>query len=110
MAKVKYIMTPRVSAYMQRAGHPPDWWSRWMAHVSIAWTPGGEIIHQKDPDAPFGTLARYGFLLPLYDERVSAAADVYKVRHGYLRRYSLPDDARREFEREFILANRGNEE
>lgn len=80
-----------------------------MTHVSIAWTPGGEIIHQKDPDAPFGTLARYGFLLPLYDERVAAAADVYKERHGYLRRYSLPDDARREFEREFILANRGNE-
>lgn len=106
MPKPEYRVPPNVAAYIRKAGRPPAWYERWMTHVSLAWTPGGEIVQMPDGDAPEMTLARYGFLLPLYDDRVRAASEAYKASHGLLPRFGLPDDARRDFERAYILANR----
>lgn len=79
-------------------GTESQWKARWEEKRRRAFA-GGAIDHRPDPSAPFGTLARYGYLVPLTGDALKLY-ERYKQERGI--RDGLGDRDRFEFEAEYI--------
>lgn len=66
----------------------------------------GIFDHTPDHAAPFGTLARYGYLLSLTDGPVARAFEEYKRRVGVPQHAAVSDKQRYAFENEYIAIAR----
>ena len=88
----------------QQRAFADGWKARHERRVRRAWEPGGYIDHTPDKSAPFGTLARYGYLLPLEGEEVLASYNEFKQRHDL---QGAPGDNQRwAWEDKYIKAHR----
>lgn len=74
------------------------WKERWEERHRCAFA-GGAIDHRPDLSAPFGTLARYGYLVPLTGDALILYKE-YKHSRGVW--WGMSDRERFEFEREYI--------
>ena len=93
------------AAYYSRRARRESWQERHAARQRKAWE-NGIFDHTPDHAAPFGTLARYGYLLSLTDDPVARAFEEYKRRVGVPQHAAVSDKQRYAFENEYIAIAR----
>lgn len=93
------------AAYYSHRARRESWQERHAARQRKAWE-NGIFDHTPDHAAPFGTLARYGYLLSLTDGPVARAFEEYKRRVGVPQHAAVSDKQRYAFENEYIAIAR----